>query len=450
MITAARRASFSGAGLRGLAAALVAALAPLTASAQDTSGKADLLAAVEAAQDLTSLTADVKLSGAGGFADWVPTGEGEIRLAKDAEADPAQGAWHTRVDTTYIHKKGEEQQDIVILRSPEQIVWIDHEKKVVQERGLRDRSSQFRSIPELFGLGELTSPEPYARELREATSWQDLGTETVNGVECDVVLVRYDMTKGKGPRDGSMTRTPATKWFFSTDDHLPRRVERITDTGGISFTIVQDVNNVRVNPGIKPASLAIETPEGYTRSIRNTGRSEEPASRNVTEIQKQQADLKEAERRAAADLTAHGFELKDGDGNDVSLDSLKGSVAVLYFWGTWCVPCKEWSPLVSDLVDTFAGEPVKVFGLPVRERSEDAVREAMSGYNHTLLLNPDGSPIGCDETARAYKVRRYPTVYVIGMESEIIAVRMPTAEESADDIMAEVQEEIRDYLDTRN
>lgn len=450
MITAARRASFRGAGLRGLAAALVASLAPLTASAQDTSGKADLLAAVEAAQKLTSLTADVKLSGAGGFADWVPAGEGKIRLAKDAEADPAKGAWHTRVDTTYIHKKGDESQDVVILRSPDQMVWIDHEKKVVQERSLSDRSSQYRSIPDLFGLGELTSPEPYARDLREATSWQDLGTETVNGVECDVVLVRYDMTKGKGPRDGSMTRTPATKWFFSTADHLPRRVERITDTGGISFTIVQDITGMKVNPGITPASLAIETPEGYTRSIRNAGRGTEPSSRNVTEVESEQADLEVVERLAAADLPAHGFELKDADGNLVTLDSLKGNVAVLYFWGTWCVPCKEWSPLVSGLVDTFVGEPVKVFGLPVRERSEDAVREAMSGYQHTLLLDPDGSPVGCDETARAYKVRRYPTVYVIGMESEILAVRMPTTEQPAQDIMAEVQEVIRDYLDTRN
>jgi indole-3-glycerol phosphate synthase len=161
----------------------------------------DLLEAVEAAQKLTSFSADVTVGGAGGFADWVPSGEGTVRLAKDPDADqPGRSVWYTRVDTSYKHSKDVELvPDVVVLRAPDMLAWIDHEKKVVNERGPNDKSSTFRSVPELFGLPELTSPEPYARDLREATSWEDQGTETVNGVECDVVLVRYDMTKGDGP-----------------------------------------------------------------------------------------------------------------------------------------------------------------------------------------------------------------------------------------------------------
>jgi thiol-disulfide isomerase/thioredoxin len=374
--------------------------AAVPASAQET-GENIVLQAVEAAKKLESLTAKVKLTGAGGFKDFVPTADGTIHLLK-VEPNEEGLAWTSRVDADYIHKKGEEQQQITAVRSPLVLAYIDHDKKSVEERGRNSNRTVHSSVIDLLAIPELTAAEPYRRELREGEAWTNAGRETVNGVECDVVEIRYDMTKGSDRNANQIIRTPGAKWYFGVEDRIPRRVERITDEGMISFTIVLDLTDVEINPGIEPEAMEIETPEGYSRTI-SSKRTTKDGVEKIASPGPTRAPAVDAEPGAIdptqVKLPAHGFELVDADGNEVSLESLKGNVAVLYFWGTWCVPCKQFSPLVSDLVATFEGEPVKVFGLPVRERDESAVRAAMDKYNHTLLLDPSDRAIGCDVTA---------------------------------------------------
>ena len=150
-----------------------------------------------------------------------------------------------------------------------------------------------------------------------------------------------------------------------------------------------------------------------------------------------------------AQLKDFEFEIETLGGQKLTQDDFKQNVVIVDFWGTWCVPCKQFSPLVSDLAETFADQPVKVFGLPVRERDEAAVRKAMEKYSHTLLLDP-GERVGCDLTARAYKIRRYPTIYVIGAESEVLSVRFPEEGVEPAEILADVENTIREHLATMN
>jgi len=417
-------------------------------AAQD-SGDNIVLEAAQAAKKLTSFKAKFTLSGAGGLKDYVPTSNGTLRLAKLDE--PIEGlSWITRIDADYTHTKNADEQRVTAMRTPELFVFVDHESKMVQEQARTDGRSQFSSAINLTGVPELTGASPYERELREALSWNALGREAINGVLCDVVEIQYDMEKNKsGAKAGNTSRTPAAKWYFGVEDRLPRRIERITDEGLISFSIILELTGIEANPGIDPASLEIETPEGYSRTV-SSKRAAREAQKNALPVdttEKTPAVAPENDAALINLLPAHGFELADSDGNLVTLESLKGNVTVLYFWGTWCGTCKAYSPLVSNLVTTFAGEPVKVFGLPVRERNADTIREVMSKYNHTLLLNPSGKPIGCDETARAYKVRRFPTIYVIGADSNVLAVKWSMPDVEPADMMAQVESAIREGLD---
>lgn len=436
------------AGLSGVATPPALAQGEAQAAASEAPEAAIFREAAAAARSLRSLKASVNLSGAGGFASVVPTAKGVVRLARDP--DIAEGpAWHERIDASYKHTQTADLQEIAALRTPDTFTYVDHAKKTVQETPRSRRNGTiFASAIDLLALPELTGPTPYERELTKATSYDVLGQSEVNGVNCDIIEVRYDMSSpAKAGRGSSIIRTPASKWFLGVNDRLPRRVERITDEGMISFTIILDLNEVEIENAIDPASLAIETPEGYSRTASAVRTPSASVPKPATNAKPETPSVApKPVDPTTADLPAHGFELVDGDGNEVTLESLEGNVAVLYFWGTWCVPCRNFSPLVSDLVSTFEGEPVKVFGLPVRERNEQAVRDAMSKYQHTLLLNPSGKPIGCDETARAYKIRRYPTIYVIGPDSRPLAVKGPEAGVDPADTMAEVERTIREAL----
>ena len=52
------------------------------------------------------------------------------------------------------------------------------------------------------------------------------------------------------------------------------------------------------------------------------------------------------------------FELKDLDGNKVSLSDYKDKVVLINFWASWCEPCVDEFPTLIKLIKHFKGEMV--------------------------------------------------------------------------------------------
>ena len=52
---------------------------------------------------------------------------------------------------------------------------------------------------------------------------------------------------------------------------------------------------------------------------------------------------------------ASDFTLPALDGSKVKLSDLKGSVVVVDFWASWCVPCKKELPALDALARRYAG-----------------------------------------------------------------------------------------------
>jgi thiol-disulfide isomerase/thioredoxin len=59
------------------------------------------------------------------------------------------------------------------------------------------------------------------------------------------------------------------------------------------------------------------------------------------------------------------------DGKPMQLADLKGQVAVVNFWATWCGPCKEEMPSLARLQKDYVGKPLKVVTISV-DRPEDS------------------------------------------------------------------------------
>ena len=51
------------------------------------------------------------------------------------------------------------------------------------------------------------------------------------------------------------------------------------------------------------------------------------------------------------------------DGTTVSLDQYKGKIVVLNFWSSWCIPCKEENPALTDVWERYRGTDVVLLGV---------------------------------------------------------------------------------------
>ncbi len=61
--------------------------------------------------------------------------------------------------------------------------------------------------------------------------------------------------------------------------------------------------------------------------------------------------------RLAAPARPEAFTLKTLDGRPVSLDSLKGKIVVINFWGIWCGWCVKEMPDLQKLHEKYAADP---------------------------------------------------------------------------------------------
>ena len=124
-----------------------------------------------------------------------------------------------------------------------------------------------------------------------------------------------------------------------------------------------------------------------------------------------------APKRPEVGQEAPDFELKDAQGQTVSLASLRGKTVVLHFWATWCGYCKKAMPDIQKLQEAVKDRSdVVVLGVNCAQRPNNpdpAEYFKQQGCTYRVLLNGDAA-------ATAYEVRGYPMLYVIGPDGKII------------------------------
>lgn len=101
----------------------------------------------------------------------------------------------------------------------------------------------------------------------------------------------------------------------------------------------------------------------------------------------------------------------------VRLADLKGGVAVLNFWASWCLACREEHAALSSTAAAYRDRAVRFFGVLYQDRPAAArswIRQ-MGGQSYPTLLDP-GS-----RTAIDFGVYGVPETYFIGRDGRIAA-----------------------------
>lgn len=123
---------------------------------------------------------------------------------------------------------------------------------------------------------------------------------------------------------------------------------------------------------------------------------------------------------AAADLArwsggkAPPLKLADANGRDLNLAQYRGKTVVVNFWATWCEPCREEMPSLERLRARMGEKRLEVLAVNVGEAPERVARFTRDvPVTFPIVFDREGT------TARAWKVRGYPTSFVVGPDGRI-------------------------------
>lgn len=232
---------------------------------------------------------------------------------------------------------------------------------------------------------------------------QAKGKQKVGNTPCRVV----ELT-GKG---GTMTL-----YLGEKDGLVYRMVYKMPD-GDI---YEETVTALQLNPTIQKSVFAFNPPAGAKKA--------EPAKEDET-ARDDTNSLKGAE--------APNFTLIDMEGNEVSLNSLRGKVVFLDFWATWCPPCRNSLPHTQALSQHEKTKSGDLVVLAVNAREDvDKVKKFMqdNNYSFRVLLDKDGKVLD------SFKVRGIPTFVLIDREGKVAWVQvgfMPGSEKAMEEAVTQ-------------
>lgn len=104
-----------------------------------------------------------------------------------------------------------------------------------------------------------------------------------------------------------------------------------------------------------------------------------------------------------------------GGGPPVTLASLRGKAAVINFWASDCIPCKQEMPRLQEAAQRWAGKGVTVVGIDTVD-SRGAARDFARKHGVTYAIGYDD--VG--EIASRYGVAYTPTTFFVDRRGRIV------------------------------
>ncbi|MGO9257485.1 MAG: TlpA family protein disulfide reductase [Bryobacteraceae bacterium] len=119
------------------------------------------------------------------------------------------------------------------------------------------------------------------------------------------------------------------------------------------------------------------------------------------------------ERVVVAGDTAPEFTIQADNGRTVTVPDFGGKLLVLNFWATWCPPCIEETPSLSQFAAQYANKGVVVLGVSV-DKDVKAYQAFLRKFKPAFLTARD-SKIHED-----YGTFMYPETYFIDAQGKVL------------------------------
>ena len=103
----------------------------------------------------------------------------------------------------------------------------------------------------------------------------------------------------------------------------------------------------------------------------------------------------------------------DTDGNELTLESLKGNIVILDFWATWCGPCRMAMPVLNEFA-TKDIDGVKIFSVNVWEQDPEGAKEFFEKNEYRMTL-----VYGEKDSSEKFGFNGIPYICVIDKEGNV-------------------------------
>jgi thiol-disulfide isomerase/thioredoxin len=109
------------------------------------------------------------------------------------------------------------------------------------------------------------------------------------------------------------------------------------------------------------------------------------------------------------------YTLENIAGGTMSSDDLKGKIAIVDFWATWCAPCIEEIPNYNELSAKYADKGVVLLGVTLESGSIDEVKPKVTEFNMKYPV-----VMGNDKVVEGFGgVFGFPTTFVVTQDGKI-------------------------------
>ncbi|MDR0757405.1 MAG: AhpC/TSA family protein [Tannerella sp.] len=136
--------------------------------------------------------------------------------------------------------------------------------------------------------------------------------------------------------------------------------------------------------------------------------------------------------------TAPDFTLKALDEQEITLSNFRGKYVLIDFWGSWCGPCRQSSPLLVELYDELKRKNANIefIGVACSEQNDENWIKAINDDHLAWIhLNDSHSPKG-KSIQKQYAIRGVPTSLLISPEGKILHREHPVS------IISKVKKEV--------